>query len=192
VDFEKAVPQRIRENLIANVGRWRSTATGARLADLSAGMDDVVRLDTGEVGFVTPEHIREAAKEAIDAGHTGYTYLRELRVAIADKLRRDNGIEADPDTEIIVSSGCHAILAQVFAALIGPEDEVIMGTPDLYYCVNTSVHGGTPVMIPLREERDRLARYIGAKICKRSRNWPSVTTCSSSRTKSTRRSTTAE
>ncbi len=117
-------------------------------------MDDVLELGYGDVGFVTPEHIRDAAVKAIDEGRTKYTYLRELREAIAEKLDRDNGIGADPEEEIIVSAGCHAILFQLFSAFVGPGDEVILGTPGSYYYGNTMFQGGTPVQVPLREDRD--------------------------------------
>ena len=110
MDYERAVPQRLRE--------WFPTR-GQSLARFTAGMDDVVMLGYGDIGFVTPEHIREAAKQAIDAGKTRYDYLPELRQAIANKLKRDNDIEADPNKEIIVSAGCHAILFQIFATFVG-------------------------------------------------------------------------
>jgi aspartate/methionine/tyrosine aminotransferase len=148
MDFERAVPERIR--------RWMSTQGGKTVR--TGGMNElipqvkrVIKLGQGDVVFVTPPHVREAAKRAIDEGHTGYEYLRELRVAIADKLRADNGVEADPDREIIISDGCHAVLFQVFNALVGPGDEVILSTPGAYYEKNTLFTGGTPVEIYLRQ-----------------------------------------
>jgi aminotransferase len=117
--------------------------------ELVAQARRVIRLGQGDVVFVTPEHVREAAKRAIDQGHTGYEYVRELRVAIADKLRQDNGIQADPDQEIILSDGCHAVLFQVFNALVEPGDEVILSSPGAYYEKNTLYAGGTPVEVRL-------------------------------------------
>ncbi|MBI4446284.1 MAG: aminotransferase class I/II-fold pyridoxal phosphate-dependent enzyme [Acidobacteria bacterium] len=154
MEFEKAVPERVRELLIPNVRRWisYSNAVPGSLSDLVSRLKDVVQLSEGDVGFVAADHVRAAAKQAIDAGETHYLNLRPLRVAIAEKLKRDNGIVADPDSELIVSSGCHAIIAQVFAAFVGPGDEVVMGTPDTYYQANTVAWGGTPVFVPLREE----------------------------------------
>jgi aminotransferase len=153
MDFEKAVPENVRKKLIPNVVGWIPLPTPGTLAHLAAGLPDVVPLSKGDVGFSTPEHIREAAKRAIDTGQTGYTYLRELRVAITEKLARDNGISAGPDDEIVVSDGCHAILAQVFGALVGPGDEVVMGSPDLYFHNHTLVRGGTPIFVNVHEAR---------------------------------------
>jgi aspartate/methionine/tyrosine aminotransferase len=143
MEFETAVPARIRAWLPGRERRLRGPAPGRR----------VIQLGQGDVGVVTPAHVREAARQAIDAGHTRYEYLRELRVAIAEKLAADNGISADPDTEIIVSAGCHAVLFQIFAAFVEPGDEVICGTPGSYYYGNTTFQGGTPVEVPLRAER---------------------------------------
>lgn len=153
MDFETAIPEHIREVLIPNVLGWIPTPTPGTFSFLMSQLDDVIPLSKGDVGFVSSDHVREAAKRAIDEGHTGYTYVRDLRVAISEKLKRDNGVEADPDTEIIVSSGCHAIIAQVFRALVGPGDEVVMGSPDLYYRNNTIVRGGRPIYVPLRADR---------------------------------------
>ncbi len=146
MDFAQAVPQHRRD--------WMAARQRQRgLAALAARYSDVLQLGYGDVGFVTPAHIRQAAKDAIDAGHTRYDYLKELREAIAAKLWRDNQIEADPEREIIVSAGCHAILFQLFAAFIGPGDEVIVGSPGSYYYGNTMFQGGTPVEVQLREAR---------------------------------------
>jgi aspartate/methionine/tyrosine aminotransferase len=150
MDFDRAIPEHIREVVIPNVAGWIPVPTPGTLGHLAASLGEVIPLSKGDVGFSTPQHICEAAKRAIDAGQTGYTYLRELRVAISEKLRRDNQIIADPDQEIVVSAGCHAILAQVFQALVGPGDEVVMASPDLYYHNQSVAHGGKPVFVNLR------------------------------------------
>lgn len=144
MQFEQAIPEHIQT--------WLPTRQRG-LSHLLKDMSDVIMLGYGDVGFISPRHTLEAAKDAIDAGHTQYTYLRVLREAIADKLSRDNGIEANPDTEIIVSCGCHAVLFQIFATFIEPGDQVIMGTPGSYYYGNTLFQGGIPVEVALRESR---------------------------------------
>jgi aspartate/methionine/tyrosine aminotransferase len=146
--FERAVAQRIK--------RWMATQDGKTvrtggMTELVSRAQRVIRLGQGDVVFVTPAHVREAAKRAIDEGHTGYEYVRELRVAIGEKLRQENGVEADPDQEIILSDGCHAILFQIFNALVGPGDEVILSSPGAYYEKNTLFAGGTPVEVRLRQ-----------------------------------------
>lgn len=144
MDFDRAISERVR--------RWLPTQHNKTVR--TGGMDEmvaqakrVIKLGQGDVGFVTPDHVREAAKRAIDEGHTGYEYVRELRVAIADKLKHDNHVPADPDREIILSDGCHAVLFQVFNALVGPGDEVILTSPGSYYEKNTLYAGGTPVAV---------------------------------------------
>jgi aspartate/methionine/tyrosine aminotransferase len=158
MDFEKVITKKVRERVVPMTKGWvpvpNSQNEDVDPRKVFPPREDIVLLNRGEVGFVSPDHVREAAKKAIDEGRTGYGYLRDLRVAITEKLKRDNNIEADPDKEILVSSGCHAIIAQVFEAIVEPGDEVIMGTPDLYYHPNTFARGGTSVFVPLREERD--------------------------------------
>jgi aspartate/methionine/tyrosine aminotransferase len=146
MEYERAVAGRIRQWIPTQDGK--TVRTGGMNA-LVAQARRIIRLGQGDVVFVTPEHVREAAKRAIDEGHTGYEYVRELRVAIADKLWHDNGITADPDQEIILSDGCHAVLFQVFNALVEPGDEVILSSPGAYYEKNTLYAGGTPVEVRL-------------------------------------------
>jgi aspartate/methionine/tyrosine aminotransferase len=156
VDFKKAVPEHICKLLPAQSqaqAYLASDSMSTSEAKAYTSMQDVVRLGYGDAAFVTPDNILEAAKRAIDGGYTRYEYLPELRVAIAERLLRDNGIEADPQTEIIVSCGCHAIIFQIFATFIEPGDEVILGTPGKYYYDNTVFQGGTPVEVQLRESR---------------------------------------
>ncbi len=141
-----AVPERVRDWLPLR-------ARGRGIHRFLAARPDPIHLGQGDTAFVTPPHVREAAKRAIDEGKTFYTDLRELRVAIADKLWRDNQVVADPDTEILVSAGCHALLFQIFATFVGPGDEVVIGSPGSYYHGNTTYQGGTPVEVLLHEER---------------------------------------
>src|SRR3989337_2601291 len=79
-----------------------------RMIDLSAGMKDAIHLEQGEPDFNTPEHIIEAAKKVMDAGYTHYTQtagIPELREAISEKLSKENGIDVDPKTEVVIVSG---------------------------------------------------------------------------------------
>jgi aspartate/methionine/tyrosine aminotransferase len=76
-------------------------------------MTGIVRLELGEPDFETPAHIREAGKAALDKGITHYTSsqgLLELRTELARKLKKENGIAANPDSEIVITAGaCSAI-----------------------------------------------------------------------------------
>lgn len=99
--------------------------------ELRAQGADVIDLSLGEPDFKTPAHICEAATKAMEDGYTKYTPVvgyPELRQAIADKLKRDNGLEYAID-EIIVSTGAKQSLANAILSLINPGDEVIIPTP---------------------------------------------------------------
>lgn len=105
---------------MAKMGReWR--AKGYNVIDLSLGEPD----------FITPQHIRDAAVEALDKGYTKYTPvvgIPELREAICNKLKRDNELEYGMD-EVIVSTGAKQSLANAILCIINPGDEVIIPTP---------------------------------------------------------------
>jgi len=93
-------------------------STIRRMLELSAGMKDVVHFEQGEPDFDTPQHIVNAAIEAAKKGFTHYTPIDgmiELRQAISEKLQKDNGIEADPKSNITVTSGSQE--AMMIAAL---------------------------------------------------------------------------
>lgn len=92
---------------------------------------DVINFGVGEPDFNTPEHIKEAGKQAIDDNFTRYTAssgILELREAIAAKLKRDNDIICDPN-DILVSPGAKASIINVLMAICDPRDEVIIPSP---------------------------------------------------------------
>ncbi len=99
--------------------------------ELKAQGIDIVDLSIGEPDFDTPEHIREAAKKAIDEGYTHYTpvagYL-DLKQAVAHKLLRDNSLEYTPE-QIVVSTGAKQSIANAVLSIVNPGDEVIIPTP---------------------------------------------------------------
>ena len=98
----------------------------------AAKMEDVVRLEIGEPGFATPNHIKEAAKKALDENWTHYTTfsgLLELREAIATKMKSENGVDADPETEVIVTSGACCAVALAMMATINPGEKVLVPDP---------------------------------------------------------------
>lgn len=110
----------------------RIRAIGEKVQQLQKEGRDIVRLQIGEPDFTTPDHIIAAAKAAMDHGQTHYAPNRgllSLREEISRKLLRDNGITADPATEILVTSGCAEGLYLVFMGLVEPGDEVIIIEP---------------------------------------------------------------
>ncbi len=117
--------------------------------------EDVIDLSAGEPDFVTPEHIRAYAKQALDEGYTFYSDtsgLMELRETIAEKVKRDNGIEASPKSEIVVTVGGKEAVYSAMMATVNPGDEVIV--PDPYwvsYVPCIELCGGHPVYLPLEE-----------------------------------------
>lgn len=128
-----------------------------KFSEKALALGNVIRLELGEPDFDTPEFIREAAKKAMDKGCTHYTAIAgisELREAIAEKLGEENGIEADPEKEILVTcGGYHAIFA-VFNVLLNPGDEVILTDPawSAYYSVAKFV-GAKIIYCHLHEDR---------------------------------------
>lgn len=104
----------------------------ARLGrELRAKGLDIIDFSLGEPDFITPEHIREAAKKAIDEGYTHYTPVAgyaELRQAVCEKLKRDNHLEYKPE-QIVTSTGAKHSLVNVIMSVVDPDDEVIIPTP---------------------------------------------------------------
>jgi aspartate aminotransferase len=99
--------------------------------ELAAKGFDVINLSLGEPDFITPKHIREAAKKAIDDGFTHYTPISgfaELRKAISEKFKRENNLDYAPE-QIVVSTGAKQSIANVILSLVNPGDEVIIPLP---------------------------------------------------------------
>lgn len=99
--------------------------------ELRAQGHDIVDLSLGEPDFDTPQHIRDAAIEAVKEGFTHYTPvpgILELRKAISDKFKRDNNLDYSAD-QIVVSTGAKQSLINVFLAVLNPGDEVIIPSP---------------------------------------------------------------
>ena len=155
-----ASPTSLRSALSKRTEQIRGGSDGPyfRLQALAAARGDVIRLARGEPDIPTPLHIIEAAKRALDEGQTGYTSpagLPALREAIAAKLRRDNHLQYDPASEIIVTTGAQEALAVSLQTLVDPGDEVLLAVP-VYtaYDSNILLAGGVPVTIPTHEEED--------------------------------------
>jgi aspartate aminotransferase len=117
---------------------------------------DVIGLGAGEPDFNTPEPILRAAEEAMRAGHTKYTPsggIPELKQAIVEKFRRDNGLTYQPE-QIVVTSGAKHALYNLFQVIIDPGDEVIIPAPYwVSYIEQVKLAGGTPVIIRGEESR---------------------------------------
>jgi aspartate aminotransferase len=124
---------------------------------------DILDLGGGEPDFGTPGHIAAEAVTAIRDGFTHYTPSRgtpDLLAAVAEKLAKDNGVQADPATDIIITpSAKHALFSAVLTVL-DPGDEIIIPTPSwVSYGAMVHLAGGRPAFAPLDPADDfRLTR----------------------------------
>lgn len=127
----------------------------ARAKKMKASGVRVVSFASGEPDFDTPDYITEAAHRALDLGITKYTPAAgtvELREAICNKLRADNGLNYDP-SQIVVSNGAKHSLFNAFMATLDVGDEAIVPAPYwLSYPELVKMAGGTPVFVPTRAE----------------------------------------
>jgi aspartate aminotransferase len=118
--------------------------------ELKAQGKDVISLSVGEPDFDTPQNIKDAAIAAIARGETKYTPVAgipELRKAIADKFKRENGLDYKPE-QVIVGTGGKQILFNAFMATINPGDEVVIPAPFwVSYPEMIALCGGTPVFV---------------------------------------------
>jgi aminotransferase len=116
----------------------------------------VIHLEVGRPDFDTPQHIKEAAKQALDEGFVHYTSnygAPELRDAIAGKLLKENGIQVDPENEIVVTVGANEAILMTMLALLDPGDEVLIPDPIwLHYFYCAQLAEAKPVHVPLSGE----------------------------------------
>jgi aspartate aminotransferase len=135
---------------LARIKPSPTIAMTALAARLKAEGRDIISLSAGEPDFPTPDHIRAAAKAAIDRGETRYTApegIIELRRAIAAKFARDNGLTYAPD-EVMVSTGGKQVLFNALLATLNPGDEVIIPAPYwVSYPDMVLLAGGVPVIV---------------------------------------------
>lgn len=111
---------------------------------------DIISLSLGEPDFHTPDFIKEAAIEAMEQNYTTYTPVPgydELRQAVADKFKRDNGLHYDMD-QIVVSTGAKQSIANLMMSIVNPGDEVLIPAPYwVSYIEIVKVAGGIPVIV---------------------------------------------
>lgn len=139
----------------ANITPSVTLAITAKAKKMKADGISVIGFGAGEPDFGTPDFIVEAAKKALDENFTKYTPssgMPALRQAIADKLRRENGLSYEP-SQIIVSNGAKHSLFNVMAATVDPGDEVIIPSPYwLTYPELVRLCDGVPVFVRTEEE----------------------------------------
>lgn len=140
---------------IQSISPSQTLAISAKAKAMKQEGQPVISFSVGEPDFNTPDHIVAAAKEALDKGQTRYTPSSgtlDLRKAICEKFRRDNGLEYEP-SQIIVSSGAKHSIFNVCYALVDEGDEVIIPVPYwLTYPEVVKVCGGVPVFVHASKE----------------------------------------
>lgn len=138
-------------------------AINAKAIELQKQGVDIIKFGTGEPDFDTPEHIKQAAKDALDQGFTKYTAatgITELKAAVADKFKRDNQIICAPQDVIITVGGKHA-LYNIFMALLNSGDEVLLPSPYwVSYADQILVCGGVVKTIDTRPNRFKLTAQM--------------------------------
>lgn len=143
---------------INSLSESATIAMSQKARDLKAQGIDIISLSLGEPDFKTPDHIRKAAKDAIDAGEyfsyppvAGYMDLRE---AIASKFQKENGIECTAKN-IVVSTGAKQSLANIMMAMLNPGDEIIILSPYwVSYADMAQLTEATPVLVKGSIEKD--------------------------------------
>ncbi|GAB4170572.1 MAG: pyridoxal phosphate-dependent aminotransferase [Wenzhouxiangellaceae bacterium] len=135
---------------VAQVKPSATIAISMKAAELRAQGRDILSLSMGEPDFPTPDHIQQAAIDAIRDGQTRYTAVDgtpELKDAIIEKFRRDNGLEYSRE-QILVSSGAKQSIYNLLQALIDPGDEVLIPAPYwVSYPDMVRLAGGAPVTL---------------------------------------------
>ena len=125
-------------------------AMSQKSGEMKAQGIDVINMSVGEPDFNTPDHIKEAAKKAIDENYSRYSpvpgYI-ELRKAIAEKLKKENGLEYSTN-EILVSNGAKQSVCNTVMALVNEGEEVIIPAPYwVSYPQMVKLAGGEPVIV---------------------------------------------
>ena len=132
-------------------------AMSQKSSEMKAQGIDVINMSVGEPDFNTPDHIKEAAKKAIDENYSRYSPVpgyADLRKAIADKLKRENQLDYTPN-EILVSNGAKQSVCNTVMALVNSGDEVIIPTPYwVSYPQMALLAGGVPVFVEATFEQN--------------------------------------
>ena len=139
---------------IKQVAPSPTLAITAKAKQMKAAGTDVANFGAGEPDFDTPDYIKEAAIQAIHDGYTKYTPASgsaELKEAVCDKLRRENGLDYTPK-EVIINCGAKHSIYNVFQALLNSGDEVLIPAPYwVTYPEAVRLAGGKPVIVKTTE-----------------------------------------
>ena len=147
----------ILSNRVLNMAESATLAMTSKSRELKAQGVDVISLSIGEPDFNTPMSAKQAGIDAINNNDTHYPPVPgtpALRKAVAEKLRRDNGLDYK-DTDIVISNGAKQAIANTFMAVLNDGDEVIIPAPFwVSYPEMVKVAGGVPVIVKSDIEHD--------------------------------------
>lgn len=143
--------------LVLNMSESATIKMAQMARDLASQGHDVISLSLGEPDFDTPQHIKDAAVQALADGYTKYTPvpgLVELREAIVTKFKRDNNLDFDLN-QIVVSNGAKQSIANLCLALLNKGDEVVILAPYwVSYSAIVKLAGATPIPVSGGIEKD--------------------------------------
>ncbi len=144
-------------NRLQRLAPSATLAMSQKSAEMKAQGIDVINMSVGEPDFNTPDHIKDAAKLAIDQNYSRYSPVpgyADLRQAISNKLKRENGLDYSP-SEILVSNGAKQSVCNTVMALVNPGDEVIIPAPYwVSYPQMVLLAGGSPVIVQASFDQD--------------------------------------
>jgi aspartate aminotransferase len=153
--FDKNMAQ--LSNRLQRLAPSATLAMSQKSSEMKAQGIDVINLSVGEPDFNTPDRIKEAAKQAVDENYSRYSPVPgypELRKAIVEKLKRENGLDYTTN-EILVSNGAKQSVCNTVMALVNPGEEVIIPAPYwVSYPQMALLAGGTPVFVEATFEQN--------------------------------------
>ncbi|RDW20128.1 hypothetical protein CWR48_05305 [Oceanobacillus arenosus] len=143
---------------LANVELGQIRAVAEKARNLEKQGKSVIHLEMGEPDFSTPKHIVQATQQALERGEVHYAPTRgllQLREDISRKLKDDNNINSDPETDIIVTAGASQALLLAFLGHCNPGDEVLIIEPAyIFYRQLARMTGAVPITIPTSQENN--------------------------------------
>ncbi|MAO46426.1 MAG: aspartate aminotransferase [Crocinitomicaceae bacterium] len=144
-------------DLLNSLSESATIAMAKMARELKAKGIDIISLSLGEPDFDTPEPLKQAGIDAINANDTHYTPVAgtvSVREAISKKFKRDNGLDYTPD-QIVVSNGAKQSIANIVLSLVNPGDEVILPAPYwVSYAEIVKLAKGVPIVLPTSIEND--------------------------------------
>ena len=154
-DIKKIMAQ--LSNRLQRLAPSATLAMSQKSSEMKAQGIDVINMSVGEPDFNTPDHIKEAAKKAVDDNYSRYSPVPgypELRKAIVEKLKKENGLDYST-AEILVSNGAKQSVCNTVMALVNPGEEVIIPAPYwVSYPQMVKLAGGEPVIVEATFEQN--------------------------------------